>query len=104
MRAFFERMHSQVYPTRLRALRPFLACLLALSVAPLSACGDDDDKGVTLTTDDDAGKEQGGHSKRDASTVTPIEVDAGMGIPGDPPKELADQACAADTNKVYDLV
>jgi hypothetical protein len=106
MRGFFVRMRSQVYPTRLRLLRPFLACLLALAVTPLVACGDDDDDTISTSPDDDAGKREdaGKSDDLDAAPFVPPEFDAGMEIPGDPPKELADQACAADTNKVYDLV
>jgi hypothetical protein len=86
-------------------LRPFLACLLAL-VAPLVACGGDDDDSVSVSTDTDAGKQEdaGKNSEPDAGPFVPVEYDAGMEIPGDPPEELANQACAADTNKVYDLV
>src|SRR5204862_7654251 len=99
MRGFFVRMRSQVYPTRLRLLRPFLACQLGLP-APLAACGgDDDNNSVAVTTDDDACKKHkhpGTSSHHDAGTTVPVEFDAGMEIPGDPPKELANQACAAD--------
>lgn len=106
MRGFFVRMRSQVYPTRLRLLRPFLACLLALVASPLVGCGGDDDDSVAATTGGDAGTkhEHPGNSEVDAAPWVPVDFDAGMEIPGDPPKELAGQACAADTNKVYDLV
>ena len=49
---------------------------------------------------DDAGSSSVG----DFDAALPIEVDAGTPAPGDPPPELADQACAVDTNKLYELV
>jgi hypothetical protein len=110
MRPFFERMHSQVYPTRLRLLRPFIACALALAAAPLGACGGGghhDGVGVpdpTATSDAGGGKHDAGPPASDGDAALPIDVDSGMRTPGNPPPELAGQACAVDTNKVYDLV
>ena len=82
------------------------APLFALAFA-LAACGDDD-SGQHTTRPHDAG------SKEDAGDDMPPTFDANIPLPtkprvdgsvepGEKPPELAEEACAIDTNKLYDL-
>ena len=69
----------------------------------LPACGDDDD--VAVAPRRDAGpREDGGHKpgKRDAGMMPDEPLDSGV-EPGEKPPELADESCAVDTNKLYEL-
>jgi hypothetical protein len=79
--------------------------LLATSLlSALAACGDDDDATVAPRRDsgrdEDSGRNGGGG--RDGSVSMP-ERDAGPPT-GVKPPELKNEACAADTNKLYELV
>jgi hypothetical protein len=104
-------MQSQVYPTPLGLLRPFLICSLMLCTLALGACGGDDDSGTSVSTGGEDSGTDGGRRKHDevdefdaAGFEQPMMIDAGTPIAGDPPPELEGQACAVDTNKVYELI
>jgi len=85
-----------------RAYRSSLVLATSLLFA-LAACGDDDDA-VAAPRRDGGPREDGGGNvpPRDGSVNVP-ERDAGPPT-GEKPPELATQACAVDTNKVYELV
>jgi hypothetical protein len=103
-------MRSQAYLTLSGALRAIQLTSLVLALAvPFAGCGgDDDDDSTAVGPKPDGGTKNGqgddGNGDLDASYARPITVDAGMDEPGDPPAELADQSCAVDTNKLYDLI
>jgi hypothetical protein len=76
----------------------------AFTLVALQACGGCEDEApapAPLPTNDGGTDER--DEERDAEL--PVEIpDAGNLYPGEPPEELEGQLCAADTNKVYELV
>jgi hypothetical protein len=97
-------MLLQVYPTRLRSLG---LLLIALALPAAAACSSHKNKPVsTTTTKRDAGHDDdGGDLTPDGSLpgLAKPDVDAAALIPGEPPPELAGQACAVDTNKLFEV-
>lgn len=74
----------------------------------LIACGGDDSgPGPGVNTTEDGGNEDGGDEPDmpDAGNFPfPVGRPDAMVEPGDPPEELEGQACAVDTNKLFELV
>jgi hypothetical protein len=98
-------MRLQVYSTQLRSLGLFLIAL-GLVLASLAGCSSHKSKPApTTTTKRDAGAADSGEPALDGNlpgTARP-DVDAAGIIPGSPPPELAGQACAVDTNKLFEV-
>jgi len=86
-----------------RAYRSSLLLATSLLIA-LAACGDDDDVAAAPRRDggtkEDSGMSMGGGR---GGTMSMPERDAGPPT-GEKPPELSTQACAVDTNKLYELV
>jgi hypothetical protein len=81
-----------------------LNVLLLVSLQGCGGCGEDDPAGPAIIPDRDGEVDEGDGGSFD-SGPPPIDVpDASDLYPGDPPEELAGESCAADTNKIYELV
>jgi hypothetical protein len=85
------------------AYRSGLVLATSLSLA-LAACGGDDDSASVVPRRDSGHEEDSGSKPRRDSGMEPVEPPDSGAKPGEKPPELQDQACAVDTNKLYELV
>ena len=80
-----------------------LATSLLIALAG-AACGDDDDARTAPGSRDSGPKEDGGGKPGDRDSGSePSEPRDSGAVPGEKPPELAEEACAVDTNKLYSL-